>query len=292
MGCWNGTCCVTNLPIFCGDPVIGLLLFHLPNKNSEGTIVSNIASPFYFEGEYNDYGAIEAEHGVALPLIMEKIKETLLEMEQGENQYHEKEISKDKFDFEMLMDEMHEQRIIVENKHISWMYERASVTLLMIRKPVFEEIIETISINTYDKEHPVVTYDYAADSINMFIDSMINDVSMFGNMLTGHKGGIVGNMLLNWEKAHCPAIDLKHTLLQLVANEKIIEPEYREYVWKIVDNALRVKFLTSYMEQLHKRLDTPGYAGQDGITDIHEHFASMIIEESEKIQNRWDEEEE
>jgi hypothetical protein len=55
MGCWNETCAVTNLPIMCNDPIVGIILH------------KNVSSPFSgyqvlmppTEGSYDDCGGIE-----------------------------------------------------------------------------------------------------------------------------------------------------------------------------------------------------------------------------------------
>lgn len=62
MGCWNETCLISNLPIKCSEPVIGVIC-----KSSKLTYISNstyhntLAKPIYlpFKGKYNDYGIVE-----------------------------------------------------------------------------------------------------------------------------------------------------------------------------------------------------------------------------------------
>ena len=65
MGCWNGTCGVSNLPIHHGDKVMALIIkVPLPKKidNQSGACYANeFAAPvtLAFEGVYNDYGMVE-----------------------------------------------------------------------------------------------------------------------------------------------------------------------------------------------------------------------------------------
>lgn len=65
MGCWNGTCGVSQLPIKWGDEIVLFILF---NRHPLGNIVSGgycysdtifhpISAPIF--GKYNDYGSIE-----------------------------------------------------------------------------------------------------------------------------------------------------------------------------------------------------------------------------------------
>ena len=68
MGCWNGTCMISNLPIICGEKVVIIPLIEKQqeliksNFDLNGCCYSTdelqpIMIPFY--GEYNDYGSIE-----------------------------------------------------------------------------------------------------------------------------------------------------------------------------------------------------------------------------------------
>lgn len=62
MGCWNGTCMLSGLPIHSGDPVAGFLLVINSSGDSQASCYSTtraapLTTPIY--GAYNDYGAIE-----------------------------------------------------------------------------------------------------------------------------------------------------------------------------------------------------------------------------------------
>ena len=66
MGCWNGTCGVSQLPIHCGDKVKLVLLkksvYIEDSVKGSGFCYSNgLFEPYYLplSGEYNDYGTIE-----------------------------------------------------------------------------------------------------------------------------------------------------------------------------------------------------------------------------------------
>jgi hypothetical protein len=64
MGCWNGTCAVTNLPIWAGDPIRLILTLQQSDKQGDGAgfcysddYWAPVALPV--KGTYNDYGGIE-----------------------------------------------------------------------------------------------------------------------------------------------------------------------------------------------------------------------------------------
>jgi len=64
MGCWNGTCMITNLPILEGEKV-KLLFLHKPYKDEENKSSYCYSNGIYhvgglpIEAEYNDYGGVE-----------------------------------------------------------------------------------------------------------------------------------------------------------------------------------------------------------------------------------------
>jgi hypothetical protein len=67
MGCWNGTCMISNLPILSGDEV-KLVFLHRPMKGTEDLLnksaycyVNGIFQPgaFALDGKYDDYGGVE-----------------------------------------------------------------------------------------------------------------------------------------------------------------------------------------------------------------------------------------
>ena len=67
MGCWNGTCMISNLPILCGEKV-KLVFLHTGYGSGKVTGQSSyvysddILKPAFMaiEGEYDDYGSIDS----------------------------------------------------------------------------------------------------------------------------------------------------------------------------------------------------------------------------------------
>jgi len=63
MGCWNGTCAISNLPIKHGDKIKVVVIQNNQNPGHASGFCyeTGMAKPvsFIFEGEYNDYGMIE-----------------------------------------------------------------------------------------------------------------------------------------------------------------------------------------------------------------------------------------
>lgn len=122
MGCWNGTCAVTRLPIFHGDPVVGFLLAQCPP--TEG-----IAGGFYythglwspraphFFAKYNDYGAFE---DIEVPdwvraIIEADLRKAVLPMD--EDKYRAKAIVPSEINFdEELFRQIREDRVTFHHR--------------------------------------------------------------------------------------------------------------------------------------------------------------------------------
>lgn len=117
MGSWNGNCAVSNLHIHYGQRVVIFMLQE--NKHRDSFCHTNAYynyCPMPFYGEYNDYGAAENCSGYGLPLIIESIRENLMEFELGENQYHDVPVKKDEFNVELLFEADHENRLALYSK--------------------------------------------------------------------------------------------------------------------------------------------------------------------------------
>lgn len=139
MGCWNNTCGLTNLPIIAGEAV-----YVFPIKEKD---LSKYRSHYYstalyqpvlvpFVAEYNDYGAGEKCTGTALDLIIEEIRRELIELEVGENQYHDIAVKRDEFDVDKFFEAVHEDRLFVKG----WGTTDRPVYFTMVRKDVADRM--------------------------------------------------------------------------------------------------------------------------------------------------------
>lgn len=59
MGSWNETCMVTNLPIFAGEPCLGVVLMEASYWSAGCYATSEYTPIFSVRGEYDDYGGLE-----------------------------------------------------------------------------------------------------------------------------------------------------------------------------------------------------------------------------------------
>lgn len=145
MGCWNKTCGLSNLHITAGSDVY---VFILEQNDDTSRCYSTafyrpLLLPFY--SKYNDYGGGEDSHGIALDYIISGLKDELVEIEQGENQYHDIPVKKDSFDIDTFFEAVHEHRLFVKN---AW-GNRTAVEFVMFRKDVVDDILDTYEVEKY-----------------------------------------------------------------------------------------------------------------------------------------------
>ena len=123
MGCWNGTCAISNLHVTAGQDVVVFLL--LENKDKKTFCYSNAMydlCPVPFYGKYNDYGGVEECHGFGMNIVVEALRSQLYQFGQGPNSCHDIEVNKDNFDINMLFEADHEDRLGIQETQ-SWSHD-------------------------------------------------------------------------------------------------------------------------------------------------------------------------
>lgn len=138
MGCWNGTCAVSQLHIKHNDEVMVVVLERHTKLDSmcySTSLYRPLLVPFY--ARYNDYGGGDECSGPWLEPIMTGIQGSLVEMEVGENEYHDIAVERDKFDAELFFEAVHENRLFVKG----W-DENKNVNFAMLRKDIVDHILD------------------------------------------------------------------------------------------------------------------------------------------------------
>lgn len=179
MGCWNHTCAITKLPIFHTDPVyVFLLVKQEPNNYRTHPTSFWAPIPYYFEGEYNDYGGVENCHGPLLPTVLEQVKTVLVEMDEGDNPYHDIEIRKDKFNIESLFEADHTHRLFLHSRTCK---KPVEMTHVVIKKSVVDFILQNYKFeqfvrcdNTYGYEYRDVTFNTILQQSDKWYDHFIS----------------------------------------------------------------------------------------------------------------------
>jgi len=115
MGSWSATCGVTNLPIHEGHEV--RVFFIREGKTPDGSDASysnELWSPLThgLKAEYNDYGTYEfTASEVEKELALNVIKQNLIELEVGENKYHDIAVKKEGFSLNKAVEATREGRL-------------------------------------------------------------------------------------------------------------------------------------------------------------------------------------
>jgi len=173
MGCWNKTCSLTNLPIFSGEAVYVFVLEK--RKLYSQCYATGHYTPVYlpFESEYNDYGGGRDSGGIGFKLVLDAIRKKLIEIEMGENRYHDIAIKRSEFDEKLFFDGVVEQRLIVKD----FFGKEVPVDYAMMRKDCVDAILNTWEIEgcernyqTNKTEYFVYGYDDLLDEIPAYIN--------------------------------------------------------------------------------------------------------------------------
>jgi len=139
MGCWNGTCGLTSLPILNNEEVYVFIL----EDRGNGIILPCLLP---IRAKYNDYGGFKDVTGIGYDYILKALKENIVEQPLGENEYHDIEVTKDKLDLELINDAIHEGRLIREYSKLKgfetdkpiYSKQESNIDRMLVRKDVLD----------------------------------------------------------------------------------------------------------------------------------------------------------
>jgi hypothetical protein len=142
MGCWNGTCGLSGLPITVGEEIYIFPI--VENNNRSFCYASALYRPSVlpFRAQYDDYGAGENCSGIGLELLMTGIRSHLVEMEVGENKYHDIEVKREGFNIDMFFEACQKHRLKFKNPLSGYegQPKTKDVFFTMIRKDVADRL--------------------------------------------------------------------------------------------------------------------------------------------------------
>jgi hypothetical protein len=162
MGSWNNTCGLTNLPIISGEEVYVFPIQEVDNSKYRSHCYSTaLYKPMMvpFVAKYNDYGAGEECSGVALDLFVEEMRRELVELEVGENQYHDIAVKRDDFDIDKFFEAVHKYRMFVKG----WGTTDRPVYFTMIRKDVADRMWKEWTFDQYKGSEGTVPEGFESD---------------------------------------------------------------------------------------------------------------------------------
>jgi len=180
MGCWNKTCGLSNLHINAGDPVYVFVLEDA--RDDSNCYTTSLFSPLLlpFQSEYNDYGGGENSSGIAFDLIMSAIREDLVEMDVGDNQYHDIAVKKKDFDEELFFEAVHENRLAIKGRFSA---EPTKLQFTMFRKDIVDDILNNYLVEKY-VGGGLGTHGFRNNYISYGFKDIVADLPVLIDMLT------------------------------------------------------------------------------------------------------------
>jgi hypothetical protein len=235
--------------------------------------------PLLFEGKYTDYGAVSDLSG-CIDLILSSLKSQVIEMDVGENEYHDIAIKRDTFDEKMIFTASNKNRLFVAHH---WNKNKAiSLHPVIIHGSVYREILDK----------------YIADSDDTFQD-IVDKIPSFVLKIRQHieKKDVIGhhldvetiwsweeqqtNIAARWISRHS-GLEGEYTSL-LINKEKILMDYIKAGDWGSVETLyieiLKVSFLNNFMYATRK-MWTPqcGAGNSNGELYPYEFLAKTILD--------------
>lgn len=284
MGCWNATCFVTNLPIFSGEDVVCILVTE-QNGYEKGNhcYPTGHMLPFglTFNGKYNEYGALERCTGIGLTVLLDYIKEKLVEMDEGENKYHDIPVKRDDFNVEKLFDAIHECRLFIKDKPIPFFKfpPQVGVKHLYIKKSVFNKLVKTMKLG----EHTFSTLKTDIPMVIEYVKNASLEETLFERYGDSHLGRIIRNIQ---ESGHS-SVD---RLLFLKIFNFIRTHDNHNEIAELLENVLSYIVFYKFMVSSRRSFHSPsGVGSQDDNTKGQELVANIILKEVKLIKQRFEE---
>lgn len=293
MGCWNKTCGLSNLHIYAGDPVY---VFVLEEKRDDSNCyTTSLFRPLLlpFESEYNDYGGGENSSGFAFNMIMDALKEQLIEQPLGKNEYHDIAVTKDKFGEELFFDAVHENRLFIR--------DRTPVTFTMFRKDIVDNILENRVIEHYvgngkgntgwGNNYIKIKFADIAATIRPLIEKLVEDVreNEFARFYVfdsvhRYRDQFLAAMWLNGDSYRYSRIIDVRTL----AGELLVKGDLDTLETLLTEN-LKAIYIDSFMHATRKTWIPGGHEGsQSAEISDHRFLCNAIISALDKEQAEWD----
>jgi hypothetical protein len=289
MGSWYKTCGVSNLHIRDHDEVMVFVLEQnrdLTDRCYSTAFWKPLMLPFY--SKYGDYGRGEDDTGACLPYVMAGIKDQLVEVEQGKNEYHDIAVKRDKFDIELFYEAVHENRLF---KAVNWGgVEQVPLDFVMVRKDIADDILANFHreqyVGTgkgdcgYENSYRKITFTSIIEDLPEFMDELVRSIKednrdkfLFREGLEIFEYGHP-NKVNAWMRGdnyrYCQVVRVKHVVEQLVAEDKIAEAT------EVIIDFLKAKYIDCFMEMTRRNWAPGGHEGSQS----NEHHGYRIIAEA------------
>ena len=306
MGCWNKTCALSNLPIYHGEQTyVFIIERNIEYGVDNGVYTHHMFLPCLlpFEATYDDYGAGEDSKGVGLPWVIEGIRKNLVEVEQGENEYHDIAVKREGFDVEKLYEACHEGRLRVKGYGGK---ENPRLHFVMMRKDVVDEVLSKVTYERYNG-----TGDYTYYTFNDILDSIDEMIEYSLKYLADTEGdpsrrifalvANFGSLILPWRTTNHASNWLRSSFGGRSDQSQVfnIGETYSELLEKgdignaktLLQDFLKGACIDKLMSRTRRMWAPPsGEGSQDDALDEHKLLASITMGIAERLEHRWDEE--
>lgn len=306
MGCWNKTCGLSNLPIFAGDATYVFVLEK--NMNNRDRCYSTafwrpVLLPFV--SEYDDYGSGENSSGVGFPILMEVLKNQIIEMEVGDNEYHDIPVNREKFGETMFFEAVRENRLFLRDRYNNG---QIPVDYVMFRKDFVDYILDNNAVELYvgqkrsDTNYISVKFDDIVADIDAYLDRIIKEISDLKVKKPGCSPYVLTRSLKLWNDINSTLVDefilveahnistifyFGDSFIRMISSEEFS----RENVRAFLVDYLKGCYLNYFMESTRKTWNPGGYEGsQSGINSEYEVLLAATKNVIENIKKEFEEE--
>lgn len=184
MGCYNGTCGATQLPIHSGDPVVFFFLTKVPTDEdgsgfcSPNSIWTLRSLPVF--AIYDDYGSIEGyKKNWNTEFIVNKFKEDAVPMEVGENKSRDLAVIPGNLTFESILELIHLNRLYVKGVNPCLNKDRTNVGFMMVHKFVWDHFVNS----AFDSIFGDITIEQVIKDGNEWVNYLLENQSKNSNII-------------------------------------------------------------------------------------------------------------
>lgn len=262
MGSWNKTCGLSGLHIFYDTPVNVFLLERVNDIEDMcyGTCLYRpLLLPFY--SHYNDYGAGENSSGPFLDVIMDSLKAELIEVEQGENEYHDIAVKKDEWNEELFWEAIHKRRLQIKTYKGT-----TAIDAVMFRNDIVERVFSDWTCSFYkDGTNTVYKFNDVVKEVPAIVarakELLANypaDVSpymcKFENLYKWEQRTIASEWLRP-EHRYSRIVDVQLLFFKLISKGKYTQAD------TLLKEHLKALWLDGYMNSIRKLWIPGGFEG-------------------------------
>lgn len=301
MGCWNQTCMISGLPIHWSEPVVSIFLAGKDTNQRADHCYAHAfwdPIPYVLYGKYNDYGAVEDFEPTNQTELLRYFADHLLEMEQGENEYHDHPTSVAELSLEKIYEWDHSHRLFFKWSHLGEKRgERRPVDHIQIKRSLFDRIIETVKIQEYESSgYRYVTFKDLMHNIDGAVDWLQKKLTIEEGAYGDPVNDLRRLIESTWKNVDLPPQvawlrkgdwhDYEDPWAEMFVNAD------HEHAKQMMIERIKFTLFEYWMSEARKTWYVPGHVGsQDGDTAPHRMLAKWMIEDCDARDAEYGEEE-